>query len=105
SLVAFFALGCAASGGTVIVRDARGIVLRREPAGCCDVALAGDYLATRTGGGVEVVDLRSRARVYGVDASVAGFDVQADGTLAVALDRTADGTAALVWRTAREPEL
>ncbi len=106
SLVAFFALGCDSAAGTVTVRSGSRTVLRRERAGCCDLALAGRFLAWRSGGGIAVVDVDSGQRAFTAAApagqSIEGFDVQADGTLAFAFGRGSDGIATLAWRRADE---
>ena len=44
-LVAFLELGCDSSRDTVTVRDGSRIVFQRRGATCCDVSLAGSYLA------------------------------------------------------------
>ena len=102
SLVAFFALNCSSSGGTVSVRDGARTVFRRAGAVCCDVAIAGSRLAWKSGGSVDVFDLRARRIVYRTNAQllepIAAFDVQADGKLAVVLGQAPDGLASLAWR-------
>ncbi len=102
SLVAFFALNCSSSGGTVSVRDGARTVFRRAGAVCCDVAIAGSRLAWKSGGSVDVFDLRARRIVYRTNAPllepIAAFDVQADGKLAVVLGQAPDGRASLAWR-------
>ena len=103
SLVAFLELGCDSATNTVAVRDGSHTVFQRQGAACCDVSLAGRFLAVRSGSAVDVVDLRTRRLAYRALApageSIAAFDVQADGKLALALGAAPDGTAALVWRT------
>jgi hypothetical protein len=101
-LVAYFALGCSSSGGTVSVHDGARTVFRRAGAVCCDVSIAGSRLAWRSSGSVDVFDLRTHRIVYRVDAPllepIAAFDVQADGKLAVVLGQAPDGRASLAWR-------
>jgi hypothetical protein len=102
SFVAFFTLGCSSSAGTVSVRDGSRTVFRHAGAVCCDVAIAGSRLAWKSGGSVDVFDLRARRIVYRTDAPllepIAAFDVQADGKLAVVLGQAPDGRASLAWR-------
>jgi hypothetical protein len=102
TLVAFFALGCTSSAGTVTVHDGLRTVFRRQGAACCDVSLAGSRLASRNGGSVDVVDLGTLRLVYRTAAPplepIAAFDVQADGKLALVLGPASDGRAALAWR-------
>lgn len=101
-LVAFLELGCDSSRAKVTVHDGARVVLQRGGATCCDVSLAGSYLASRSGGSVEVLDLRTRRLAYRADAPsgepIAAFDVQADGKLALVLGPAPDGGAALAWR-------
>ena len=101
--VAYLGLGCASSSYTVSVTE-RGRVAFRHAASCCDVSLAGDYLAFRSGDSVDLFDLRTRRLVSRTgplpNEPIAAFDVQADGKLAVVLGPAADGRSALAWRTA-----
>jgi hypothetical protein len=101
SLVAFFALDCRSSAGMVSVRDGARTVFRHQAA-CCDVSLAGSRVAWRSGGSVDVFDLRARRIAYRTKAPllepIAAFDVQADGKLAVVLGQAPDGRASLAWR-------
>ena len=101
SRVAYFALSCASSSYTVSVSE-RGRIVFRHAASCCDVSLAGSYLAFKSGGVVDVFDLRTRRLVSRTgpppSEPIAAFDVQADGKLAVVLGPTADRRAALAWR-------
>lgn len=82
----------------------------REPAGgtpCRDLALAGRYLAWRSGAGVTVYDLTAGRRLYRVAApgeAIAAFDVQADGKLALAL-APGGRTARLAWTAQGSPRL
>jgi hypothetical protein len=102
TLVALLALGCDASRNTVTVRDGARTVFRRQGATCCDVSLAGSQLAWRSGGSVDVFDLRTLRLVYRTAAPprepIAAFDVQADGKLALVLGPAPDGRVALAWR-------
>ena len=103
TLVAYFALGCTSSAGTVTVHDGARIVFRREGAACCDVALAGSRLALRSGGSVDVFDVRTNRLVYRTASPplepIAAFDLQADGKLALVLGPPGtDGRARLAWR-------
>src|SRR5205823_8035783 len=96
--VAYLQLTCASSSYTVRVSE-RGRVVFRHGASCCDVSLAGSYLAFRNGDAVDEFDLRtSRLVARTVPPStepIAAFDVQDDGKLAVVLGPTADRHAAL----------
>ena len=99
--VAYLALSCTSASSTVLVSE-RGRVVFRHAASCCDVALAGSYLAFESVGAVELFDLRTSTLVSQTAASpnssIAAFDVQAEGTLAVVLRPTAGGSAVLAWR-------
>lgn len=99
--VAYLALSCTSSSSTVLVRE-HGRVVFRHVASCCDVALAGSYLAFKSGEAVELFDLRTRKLVSRTGAPpnepIAAFDVQADGKLAVVLRPAAGGSARLAWR-------
>ena len=103
SVVAWLALGCGGDS-KVIVRERGRTVFAHGGVSCCDVALAGSYLAWRTGGGIDVFDLRRRRLAYRAAAPpgepIAAFDVQADGTLALLLGPAANGRRGLAWRTA-----
>ncbi|MFN2627037.1 MAG: hypothetical protein ABR569_00165 [Gaiellaceae bacterium] len=85
-------------------------IVAREPAGgksCCDLALAGRYVAWRSGAGVAVYDLTAGRRLYRVAApgeAIAAFDVQADGKLALALV-SGGRTAWLAWTAPGSPRL
>lgn len=99
--VAYLALSCTSSSSTVLVSE-RGRVVFRHGASCCDVSLAGNYLAFKSGDSVDVFDLRTNRLVSRTSPPprepIAAFDVQADGKLAVVLRPTAGGSAALAWR-------
>jgi hypothetical protein len=99
--VAYLALSCTSSSSTVLVSK-RGHVVFRHRASCCDVSLAGSYLAFRSGEAVDVFDLSASRLVSRTAAPanepIAAFDVQADGKLAVVLKPAAGGSAALAWR-------
>lgn len=103
NLVAWLGLGCDGSANAVIVREGTRTVFERQGVSCCDVALAGSYLGWRSGGGVDVLDLRTRRLAYRAAAPsgepIAAFDVQADGKLALLLGPAANGLATLAWRT------
>jgi hypothetical protein len=99
--VAYLALACTSSSYTVLVSE-HGRVVFRHAASCCDVSLAGSYLAFKSGAAVDLFDLRTNRLVSRTgpppDEPIAGFDVQADGKLAVVLRPMAGGNAALAWR-------
>jgi hypothetical protein len=98
-----------ATRGTVMVRVGRRVVFRRTGVDCCDVALAGQTLAWRTGGAIDVFDLARRRLRYRAappaGEPIAAFDVQADGTLATLLGHQPDGHTAVFWRRAADPTL
>jgi hypothetical protein len=100
--VAYLALTCTSSSSTVLVRE-RGRVVLRHAASCCDVSLAGRYLAFKSGNAVDLFDLRTSRLVSRTTAPpsepIGEFDVQADGKLAVVLGPAAGGSAVLAWRT------
>jgi len=102
SRVAYLALACTSSSYTVSVSE-RGRVVFRHGASCCDVSLAGSYLAFKSGAAVDLFDLRTRQLLSRTgpppNEPIAAFDVQADGKLAVVLGPTTDRGAALAWRT------
>ena len=102
SRVAYLALACASSSSYKVSVSERGRIVFRHGASCCDVSLAGNYLAFKSGDSVDVFDLRTRRRVSRTGAPpnepIAAFDVQADGKLAVVLGPGADSHAALAWR-------
>src|SRR5665213_3180969 len=56
--VAYLALSCTSSSYTVLISE-RGRVVFRHGASCCDVSLAGSYLAFKSGDAVDVFDLRT----------------------------------------------
>jgi hypothetical protein len=99
--VAYLGLACASSTYSVSVRE-RGRTVFRHGASCCDVSLAGNELAFKSGNSVDVFDLRTSrlvSRTVPTQAEpIAAFDVQADGKLAVVLGPTAERRAALAWR-------
>jgi hypothetical protein len=101
SRVAYLALACASSSYTVSVSE-RGRTVFRHGASCCDLSLAGSYLAFTSGDAVDVFDLRTRRLVSRTDPPpnepIAAFDVQADGKLALVLRPAAGGAASLAWR-------
>lgn len=103
NLVAWLALSCDGSGGTVIVHDGTRTLFERPGVSCCDLALAGNYLAWRTGHAVNVFDLRTHRLAYRTDSPpgepIAAFDVQADGKLALLLGPAPGGLGTLAWRT------
>src|SRR5712691_2260496 len=109
SLVAFLQLGCDSSTAAVTVHDGPRTVFQQQGAACCDVSLAGRYLAWRSGDSVEVLDLRTRRVVYRAapppGEPIAAFDVQADGKLALVLGPAPDGRATLAWRAPGTPLL
>jgi hypothetical protein len=109
SLVAFLELGCGSSAPSVSVHEGSRTVFRQQGATCCDVALAGRYLAWRSGDSVDVLDLHTRRLVYRVDPPpgepIAAFDVQTDGTLALILGPARTGRATLAWRAPAAPAL
>jgi hypothetical protein len=95
------------SKGTLRVRRDGRMVFRRAGVECCDVALAGTTLAWRSGGGVfglATRRLRFRAAPP-AGASIAAFDVQANGKLAMLVGRQPDGHATVAWRSAADPTL
>jgi hypothetical protein len=98
----------AAAAGTAVVRENGRVVFRRAVS-CCDVALAGQTLAWRSGGAIDVFDLATHRLRYRAAAPpegpVAAFDVQADGTLAMLVGRQPDGHVTVVWRRAADPTL
>jgi hypothetical protein len=100
--VAYLGLTCTSSSYTVSVSES-GRSVFRHPASCCDVALAGRYLAFKSGDSVDEFDLRTNRLVSRTaplpNASIAAFDVQPDGKLAVVFGPRADRTGALAWRT------
>jgi hypothetical protein len=97
------------SKGTLLVRRGGRVVFRRTGVECCDVALAGRTLASRSGGGVDVFDLATRRLRFRAappaGAPIAAFDVQADGKLAMLVGRQPDGHATVAWRSAADPTL
>jgi hypothetical protein len=99
--VAYLALSCASSSSTVIVRE-YGRVVFRHAASCCDVSLAGSYLAFKSGDAVDLFDLRTSRLVSRTGAQrsepIAAFDVQADGKLALVLRPAAGASAVVAWR-------
>jgi len=102
NLVAWLALGCDSRGEKALVRNRTRAVFERQGVSCCDVALAGSYFAWRSGGGVDVLDLRKHRLAYRAappGEPIAAFDVQADGKLALLLGPAANGFATLAWRT------
>jgi hypothetical protein len=103
ALVALLELRCDGSGETVITREGSRLLFERHGVSCCDVSLGGSYLAWRSGGGVDVLDLRTHRVAYRAAAPpgqpIAAFDVQADGKLALLLGPTHDGRVTLAWRT------
>jgi hypothetical protein len=109
SLVALLELGCGSSTPSVTVHKGTRTVFRRQGAACCDVALAGRYLAWRSGDSVDVLDLHTHRVLYRVDPPprepIAAFDIQADGTLAFVLGPAPNGRATLAWRAAASPSL
>ena len=108
SLVAFVELRCDSSSQRVTVHNGSRIVFQRGAA-CCEVALAGWYLAWKSGNSVDVVDLRTHRLVYQVDPPpgepIAAFDVQANGVLAMILGPAPNGRATLALRSPRAPGL
>src|SRR5712691_5119330 len=60
SLVAFLELGCDSHTAGVTEHDGPRTVFQQQGAACCDVSLAGRYLAWRSGDSVVDVDLRTR---------------------------------------------
>jgi hypothetical protein len=116
-VVAFVEIDCMRQRIRVIVRDTRARVLRDAPIadGCCrDVAVAGRYVAWSEERAVVVYDrvanrIAYRARIVpagiGVDFD---FDLQRDGTLAVAFRLTefaATGPATVGWFSPSSPRL
>jgi len=87
----------------MIVRDSSRLLYERHGVSCCDVSLAGSYLAWRSESAVDVLDLRTHRLAYRAAAPpgepIAAFDVQADGKLALLLGPTRDGRITLAWRT------
>jgi hypothetical protein len=108
SLVAFVELRCDASGQRVTVHNGSRTVFQHGSA-CCDVALAGSYLAWKSGNSVDVLDLRVHRLVYRVEPPpgepIAAFDVQADGAVALVLGPAPSGRATLAWRAPGTPGL
>ena len=108
SLVAFLELGCDRSAPSVTVHQGSRTVFRRQSVACCDVALAGRYLAWRSGDSVDVLDLNAHRLLYRVNPPpgepIAAFDVQSDGALAVILGPP-NGRATLAWRAPAAPAL
>ena len=108
SLVAFLELQCDASDQRVTVHKGSRTVFQHRAA-CCDVALAGSYLAWKSGNSVDVLDLRTRRLVYRVKPPpgepVAAFDIQADGALALVLGPAPNLRATLAWRALGAPGL
>jgi hypothetical protein len=108
SLVAFLELRCDSSGQRVTVHNGSHTVFQRAAA-CCDVALAGSYLALKSGISVEVLDLRTNRLVYRAEPPpgepIAAFDVQADGAVALVLGPAANGRATVAWRAPGTPAL
>lgn len=101
SRVAYLALSCTSPSYTVIVSK-NGRTVFRHAASCCDVSLAGGYLALKSGVFVDVFDLRTRRLITRTgpppNTPIAAFDVQADGKLATVLGPGADGRTELAWR-------
>jgi hypothetical protein len=108
SLVAFLELQCDSSGQRVTVHKGSRTIFQHGAA-CCDLALAGSYLAWRSGNSVDVVDLRTHRRAYRVEPPpgepIAAFDIQADGALALVLGPAPNGRATLAWRARGTPGL
>jgi hypothetical protein len=109
-LVATVTPNCdSAPKATLLVRRDGRVVFRRAGVECCDVALAGPTLAWRSGGAVDVFDLATRSLRFRAappaGAPIAAIDVQADGKLAMLVDRQPDGHATLAWRSAAAPTL
>ena len=99
--VAYLALACTSASSTVLVSE-RGRVLFRHAASCCDVSLAGSYLAFMSGNAVDVFDLRTSRLVSRTGAQrrepIAAFDMQADGKLGLVLRPAAGASAVVAWR-------
>jgi len=80
----------------------RALGFTQHEAACCDVSFAGSFAAFKSGDSVDVVDLRKRRLAYRAGAprgeSIAAFDVQSDGKLAVLLGPAQDGRFAIAWR-------
>jgi hypothetical protein len=78
-------------------------------AACCDVALAGAYLAWRSENAVDVLDLSTHRLTYRVETPpsepIAALDVQANGALALVLGPAPNGLATLAWRAPGAPGL
>jgi hypothetical protein len=109
-LVATVTPNCgSAAKGTMLVRKDGRVVFRRTGVECCDVALAGQTLAWRSGGAVDVFDLATRRLRFRAappaGEPIAAFDVQADGKLAMLVGRQPDGHATVVWRSTVDPTL
>jgi hypothetical protein len=105
-LVARLASHCDPNGLEVELRDARAgfrVVLSR-PADCCDVALAGSFLAWLDRGGLDVLDVRTSRVVHrftvGAATRIVSFDVGADGAVAFVATPASGGEPELVWRSA-----
>jgi hypothetical protein len=99
SYVAYLGISCASVTSSVLVRK-QGQAVYRHAASCCDVALAWPYLAFRSDVLVDLIDLRTN-RLVSTTASgeqIAGFDVEADGALAILLGRNTTGRDVLAWR-------
>jgi hypothetical protein len=115
SVVAYVELDCVRQRVRLVVRDVAGggaRVLRESDvaSGCCEVVIAGQYVAWtgERGGEIVVYDrlaarVSYRARVAAAGASAGGglgFDLQADGKLAVAYHPSGSAgspTAIVVW--------
>jgi hypothetical protein len=99
--VAYLALACTSSSYTVLVSE-HGRVLFRHAASCCDVSLAGSYLAFKSGDAADLFDLRTNRLVSRTgpppNEQIFAFDIQADGKLVVVLRPTAGGNATVAWR-------
>jgi hypothetical protein len=112
SLVATVTPACgSATMGTLLVREAGRVVFRRSGVGCCEVALAGQTLAWRRGGGggVDVFDLGTRRLRFTTappkGEPIVAFDVQADGKLAMLIGHQPDGHTRVVWRSVADATL
>jgi hypothetical protein len=107
--VAFLEIGCNSPAPSVTVHNASRTVFRRQGVSCCDLALAGRYLAFRNGRSVRVIDLRTRRLVYRVDppagSGTVAFDIEDDGKIAVVFGPTPDGRTTVAWRARETPEL
>jgi hypothetical protein len=104
ALVAFVEPDCTGSGASLSVRKGRRTLFERSGVSCCDVSLAGSYVAWRSGSSVDLLDLRTHRLAYRADApageQIAAVDLQADVKLALLLAPAGDGRTILAWRTA-----